>query len=759
MPKIFIPSDILVDNGIKTTPNYPNNSLNAVNQDDLTEDLFNWEVVSYKTPIDAGATVNVGTADTGMYQYASVGAEPGSMYAIQKFKDDEQKSCRVTWKLEEPLNAPTGNWETNNQLVGTGAFCLMLNVTPNRPGTTDPANAKDNPWLITLVMGDIEMTINDTGSMQVKLAGDVQGNTGTVQLSQGKAQGGPPQQKHMDEKTPYIILVYPVWNGVIVSSGVMDTRAVVQTTSTYVPKYKDAAIFVGYSSGFDPTSPSDVEVAVSGTGLNNVMTDFGTQIDATLDNCRVELAYLPCFFTKEMGFDEWFITTDDVAGDVNYTYSVYKIWTKNGTATTLPTPIVTELSSAVGSIAGTHYSYAQWRMSQVQPNRVGGQLFGSILEVEEDKVWNFVNGNGNFFLNWDVASGTPGDTGPTARGPWQDYITSVSVTIGLDGTSGSISVDKYGLAGQTAEVEQVIGGLQLYASGGDGTVAGKIFSGLAMGVSDARSSDGATWTIPLVGLEKKLEDIALINVPFFDGESVSTAFSFLSSYAGIEPINLSTNPFLKLSSSTDINVARFDWKSGTNVKTALDEVMDDTLHTYVVDGTLGQIFLYAIDAGTSMPDFANAIVSGNYSQTNIVTDDKAPDFEDLRNEIVVIGLEQIPEGQNTDIEDIPIFPRIATVGNATNPVVAWSKSMVQPISGFLTNAELNTIAGRLADRTRVYEEMGRVTIPGNASIHLYDRWLLGGVTRRVISITHNVDLVGKSWTTDLELQKDYVPPP
>ena len=45
--------------------------------------------------------------------------------------------------------------------------------------------------------------------------------------------------------------------------------------------------------------------------------------------------------------------------------------------------------------------------------------------------------------------------------------------------------------------------------GPTGTVAGRIFSGIGMGIGEVESSDGGTWTIPLVGLTKKMEDIVL----------------------------------------------------------------------------------------------------------------------------------------------------------------------------------------------------------------------------------------------------------
>ena len=91
------------------------------------------------------------------------------------------------------------------------------------------------------------------------------------------------------------------------------------------------------------------------------------------------------------------------------------------------------------------------------------------------------------------------------------------------------------IAGQDAEAIQAVGGIviDMDASGAEGTTAGTIFKGLAMGISDNQSPEGSTWTIPLVGLEKKMEDIALINVPFFDGRTGAVTLDFLTRYAGL----------------------------------------------------------------------------------------------------------------------------------------------------------------------------------------------------------------------------------
>ena len=275
---------------------------------------------------------------------------------------------------------------------------------------------------------------------------------------------------------------------------------------------------------------------------------------------------------------------------------------------------------------------------------------------------------------------------------------------------------------------------------------------MALGISEQESSDGASWEIPCVGLETKLEEIALINVPFFDGEFLEVVIDFLARYAGLNAntANAPNIDTIQLTVSEDINVARFDWKSGTSVKSALDDVMQDTLHTYVVRD--GKIFFYELNAFSGLPNKLGFNWAPSYPNTKVVSIDRTPDFEDLRNEIVVIGLEQVMQGQGAKIANPPAFLRISTHQNTTIPDVPWAKSLVQPLPGMLKEGEIANLAAKIGQAVKTYELLGRTTIPGNASIKPYDQW----DNFVIYSVSQNVDMVGKSWTTDLELMRTTV---
>ena len=748
MPKLIVPSRILVDNGIET----PNRTKWAYYKEGPSasdeRNVFNWKLLTLNS---------VSIPDTDTDKYASKGNTDGASYVTILAKKKDEDHTTFVMKLKNPTNPPKGsdhNWlkGDSTDLVVTGAFVLMLNMVPTRAippsnaaGNTPTKTAEKQPTM-TLEFGEVKMVISTTGETKVTIGQGTaaEQNATTVNLAEGKAKGGPPQQNHLSDKEPYIILVYPVWNGIVIASGIQDAHATVFSSSYYVPKLKSAAIMVPpYSQPFDPADPQPVFVEV-GSGGESVMVNFGSNMTVTAQDCRFEIAYLPCFFTTQMWFDEWRIQPDSDPGSVEYEYFVFPIWTANNTSTILDPDPTVAISGYVGPITNTHYAYTKWRLKQDQFNRHAGEIFGSILQVRETREFPIRNNNGSFNLTW--TGGTPGDPAPDPD--WSKYVRSLNVTINVDGSSGSITVDKYGLAGQHAEVDQSIGAITIDAQGGYGTVSGRIFAGLAMGIQDSRSVDGATWVIPLIGQERKMEDICLINVPFFDGETVQTTLDYLCRYAGLNMDLSYADPLDKLGVSTDINVVRFDWKAGTTVRAAIEDVMADTLHHFVVRD--GEIWFYKLDDTSGLPKyFLGTDWEPSYPETKIVMYDAAPDFEDLRNEIVVVGLEQIPEGNSTALEGLPTFLRLETRENVTIPDIPWAKTMVRPIPGYMEIDKIGEYADKVAAESSVYELIGTTSIPGNASIHPYDRW--GDLV--IFGVAHEMDFQAKTWTTKLEFMR------
>lgn len=723
MPKMIVPSMALVSNGLIS----PNDTWKAMYNG---KELFNWTITSFNGSVPSDS----------IYNYVGIGTYPNSQYISAKAKDDARSENTLVLHLDDPADPPTGNWKPDT-LVGYGAFQMMVNIVPCVGGKASTTTVQDYTWSLKIQFGGAELYFSQTDSMRVKVYGEGSGNELTVNLAEAKAKGGSAQGQYISEKEPYIILVYNVWDGIVVSAGVQDAANTVIGSSYYIPKYRNASIFVPpYSNGFDPTNPADVEVDIGSSGV-----DFGTDITVTAINCRFELAYTPCFFTHTMRFDEWFVVSDDVSGTVSYAYKIYPIWTSNGTSYDLdPTPN-TNITSHVGPIDDTHYAYVDWGLkdSDEKYTRKTGEIFGSILETRETRDFPIKNGNGNFALTF-----TPSGGGAGSSSDWVDYIQSINVSVGLDGSSGSITVDKYGVAAQDAEVVQSVGAVTIDMTGGFGTQAGRIFSGLAYGIEDARSTDGATVNINLVGLEKKMDDIALINVPFMDGETLATAADFLCRYAGILYDLSNADPNVTLQASEDINVARYDWKSGTTVRSAVDDIMGDILHHWVIHKD-GVMYFYELNPVTGLPITLGTDWEPSYPGTKVVSVSSTSDFEDLRNEIVVLALDSVMQGQGSNISTVPMYPRVASRQTSTTPDIPWARTLVRPVPGFITQTKTESIADSLQQMSQVYELVGRLSIPGNGNIKPYDMW--GNLV--IISVSHTIDLQGKTWTTDLEFMR------
>ena len=831
MPKLMVPSAILVDNG----------SLDLTAMKAFyngTSDLFNWSLnadipTPYSDKEDASKRISVAL---GTPKYIST---------IKK--DDTVAINQEILYLSNPSSAPSGGankWDASSLVVG-GAFCLMLNITPMKSGKADPNDVADNKWGITFSFGDVVMQLDQGGGLDVQING---GPHQKADLADGKAKQGPPQQEVITESTLYIITVYPVWNGIVVSSGLADSEASIGSTSQYIQAVRGASIKKTSAGWFDVTHPGDIKVDFAGYEVN-----FGDNINILVENCYVNLAYLPAFFTKYSYFDHW-LTVNNNVGGANYVYNFFKIYTLNKTGYT-----VSENKTVLsGGSDSTVYLHDDWAIQAGNTDpylRFAPQVFASIMQTTETHSSFTNNGNGNFVLSWSGGSpadtghsntssstltttaianvtipitgstvviktlnqlpgsivgknvlisdgtnhfhanitafglstttvralGTSGDTaagGIIAHGTsvvtidissdgrstydnWQDYVISANFTLTIDSMSGQVVVDAYGLAGQKAIPYQNVGAFTAYLSGGFGTLAGNAFSGIAMGIQENRSKDGSNWTIPLVGLDKKLDDMCLINVPLMDGYLATTALTYLFNYAGIKISTAKTSSMasMYLGVSEDLNVPRFDWRTGTPVRTAIDDVCKDLGLMYVIyddygDGTNCTAYIYVQDETTCLPIVIGANEWGNYySSYKIEVMDKQPDFTDIRNEIVVIGLTGESTGQNTDYANPPLMPLILAQEIATTPIIPWARSNVEGMPGFANMAKLTTFLNKQRLRVGKYMIAGKISLPGNAQIKPLDTWTDSedGRTYFIGSVSHNVDFQSKTWKTDLEL--------
>lgn len=784
MPKLLVPDTMMVDNGWLPVSGSSQSRFFAKTalQDGTDRWLFNWRINTFNGNAPSASEVAVMQSIHGSEELKMIQMKP-----IMSFDTD------VTYQLELPSiptsRLPTGFWRsgTDGQLVGNGAMTLLVFVTPLNQKEVAASDIVAKRWAVVIDIGDeIELQLLDGDSLAVTISSQSASTTeqpSKVQLAMSRAVGNLPQVNDLqDGKIPYVITIYPVWNGIVVQSGVQDTKGnLTNVMSQFVPKQKGASVMDPEyitPDEFDYTDPPSAPWWFV-QAPSKVIVDFGDSVIVEGTNCALELAYIPCFFWFRSIWDTWLLRNKN---DSNTTYSfhAYPIWTNNGhTPISFGFYITNSFSpDREGIVANTEFMRIRWYMgpkdydtsTSLKPSRYAWEIFGFLLRVEEERTYVVDTDNGSFALNWTPAGQANAGDYANPSSYWPDYITNVTVNIGLDGTSGGITVDKYGLVGQNAEAIQRVGAIAVGFTGGTGTLGGTIygnestrrlpyqstnvggvFRGIGMGIGESKSSDGTTWTIPLVGLEKKMQEIVLIDAPFFDGWLVRDAIDFLCRYGGINysfqyaPVGASRST--KLPSSQNIDVSIFDFKTGTPVIEALNSIVEQgTNMDFVIRD--GYVFFYDLDNTTSYPTMLGPNWKGYYPDVKVFSDDQMPDFQDLRNEIVVVGFEAVSMGNDTDIR-IPSSPRFSIKSNTTKPKIPWSRQILEPISGTVTDSIINARVNQIKTDSKRYELSGSVTIPGNARIRPYDQW----GNKIIVGVSHSLDTSTKVWTTSLELAR------
>jgi hypothetical protein len=148
---------------------------------------------------------------------------------------------------------------------------------------------------------------------------------------------------------------------------------------------------------------------------------------------------------------------------------------------------------------------------------------------------NLSTSNGSFCLDSSLLDMVPWSSVCSVDSlgniPWSNFITKCNVQCGLDGVNGQIVLDGYALYGSTVFSKimpsQSVGGISIAADGGT------IFKGFAMEIAKSSQENNYDVTINLAGVQKKLQDMKLINCPFFDGDKLSDINNYFMAYSGV----------------------------------------------------------------------------------------------------------------------------------------------------------------------------------------------------------------------------------
>jgi len=367
---------------------------------------------------------------------------------------------------------------------------------------------------------------------------------------------------------------------------------------------------------------------------------------------------------------------------------------------------------------------------------------------------------------------------------WTDCILNAQISYNLDSVSGSLTLDRFALNqiyGNSSDFGlQQIGQIDLdmimSKSGIDaiGTQKygfklgrniesnqGTFFKGFGYGFGYDQSSDSHTLKIPIFGIDKKLNEMKLLNSPFFDGETVKKTVDFMCGYGNVEPDYSYAKTDDKLSSSSELGQVLHEFKAGTSLWDAIQEASEDTTHYAIVQPD-GKLYLYKFDQYGQPDSSYFTPINWDYPNARIINTSKNPDFSQFYNKIVVLAQQnnaaavanngdRNPLDYEKSSDQIPLFPIAvgADLTQQTIPHIPWEKLIIYPLaSSFWTKEALAKYAKVLARQALQIFYTGTTSIPGNLGIRLWDKfndlyWIQG--------ITHTFDATTKSFTTDLQL--------
>lgn len=372
-----------------------------------------------------------------------------------------------------------------------------------------------------------------------------------------------------------------------------------------------------------------------------------------------------------------------------------------------------------------------------------------------------------------------------SKNNWMKFITSISISHNLSGSSGSISLDKQMMMDLGVRPEQAIGALTLVAKNGfyneDGTTIndvrynygsndpypniewGQIFRGYAMEIQDNLGEGSSSLSIRLEGIQKKLSDMVLVNCPFWDGDDVfggaDAVMSYMKSYSGCDLRYV--REFSNGLSQEDIFLPRSaEWQRpfvnfvmGTTVMDALNSIGIYINHRFVIQPD-GRGYYYWLDE-TGKPSWINhSPIRMSYDSHDIISINISPHIENRYNTFLTLGLlgEYNPNKGRMDVVD-------------ANPGYKFSQKSIEPgdypWSKIITNRENGIVTiNELEERHRTNERFakatiyeGSITVPGFHKFYLFDKISVCGVKYYIIGINHSISLQNKEWTTSLQIGK------
>ena len=356
--------------------------------------------------------------------------------------------------------------------------------------------------------------------------------------------------------------------------------------------------------------------------------------------------------------------------------------------------------------------------------------------------------------------------------PWIHYATSINITHNQDGSDGNIVLDKYSLMGQDIFPKQHFGGIRLILEDGnknfvhpnssefsDGSTS-YIFSGIAAETKHMDSFNSDTLDITLKGLQYKLEDIKLINAPFFDGDLLSDVLRWFSKYTGVAIDMSFAAKDARIPTSSNFAKPFLMLTGGTPAIDGIRQACESANHRFILQPD-GVGYVYEMSKEFSLPlvckpNYEKAVVLGEIPTESIMSIDVQPFFGNLYNVVITAAL----LGSNNTIEspdnvenvaEIKLNQRVSHM--VTEPDLPWARVIAHSHKGYMDEKQLS-------DRHRIDRSMskrywvnGSVTIPGNANAWIYNQIKIFGQFFYITDISHSIDFTTKTFKTTLNISK------
>ena len=694
---------------------------------------------------------------------------------------------------------------TFDNIQDRGSFAIMLDIV----AVSQTVGTGDVPFVVIDVNGgkgdlDTKVTISQTSDTITTIGTNVV--NGALQYSDNS--NNVPQRSGTNNlMNPKTVFIYPLLNGLVVSGNLSGSAK--DTSGSLQCKFSDNSFDI-----FSVCSPTiaDFPNEHSENSINkftvtensNTKFSYSDTIKLYWNKCYGSFCYVPIFFMPKMVFTVYFKgVVNEGTGkqdSINLSYYGILLSSQNGSQYVIPDKIDAVVVNTDSVTLETIYKIT---IEVTLPDGAEVQstcceLFGFVKVLKKSgKLSNILNQDGSFYTspypivtNFLTQTGRYPATGASLPLPanvptWMEFITLLRVTHSLEGTSGDLTLDKYAMLGLNEAPLQSIGALTLLVKNGNyknstinslySGADGQVFTGYAMEVQNTMSESQASIGIKLVGIEKKLEDMKLVNCPYWDGDrlfgtgegDLKSILNFFISYSGCR---LKFNQVFTKTSLSEIRVPRsFDYQKpavdfpiGTSVLSALKSLAEKTNHIFVIQPD-GCGYFYEMDS-YGRPYWAtnsSNIIKKAYKATDIISITLNPYLENKYNTFITMGYLIKKDGLMNTPLDVGVSPNMLMnqIGGANDTsglhIVGanypWSRILSNTVPGNITLEQLQKqhliqMTFGIAD---VFQ--GSVSVPGDAGFYLYDRISIEGVVYYITELSHDFNFQSKEWTTALTL--------